>query len=286
MIWATWRQHRPEALIGAAVAAAMATATVVVASTIGLARFDAVQVQDLDAALLVLPALVGVFVGAPLIARDLEQGLHRLVWTQGVTRTRWLWAKLLLVFTAVAAGAGLVGGVVLALQWPSQQRADHWRWFDVQVPAFAAYVLFALALGVAVGVVIGRSYPAMAVTFLLFVATRVAVGAFLRPRFMEPLRFPISSFGPTQLTAPPSALFVGDRFFDAGGHERSIDDLLHLMNQKQLGDSLSAYGWTGWSYYQPDTRFWPFQSIETAIFLGLTALLVGLTFGWLTRRAR
>ena len=42
----------------------------------------------------VAPALIGVFWGAPLVARELEAGTHRLVWTQSVTRTRWLATKL------------------------------------------------------------------------------------------------------------------------------------------------------------------------------------------------
>jgi hypothetical protein len=43
--------------------------------------------------LAVLPALAGLFVGAPLLARELEQGTHRFAWTQGVTRRRWLLSK-------------------------------------------------------------------------------------------------------------------------------------------------------------------------------------------------
>jgi len=55
-------------------------------------------VSFLEAALglvvLVVPALIGVFWGAPLIARELETGTFRLAWTQSVTRTRWLAVKL------------------------------------------------------------------------------------------------------------------------------------------------------------------------------------------------
>src|SRR5207248_4248872 len=41
-----------------------------------------------------LPMLVGVFWGAPLIARELETGTFLLAWTQSVTRRRWLSTKL------------------------------------------------------------------------------------------------------------------------------------------------------------------------------------------------
>jgi len=47
-----------------------------------------------------LPLFVGLFWGAPLIARELEHGTHRLVWTQGVSRRRWALAS-----SAWSAGA-------------------------------------------------------------------------------------------------------------------------------------------------------------------------------------
>ena len=57
--------------------------------------------------MLVLPAVLGIFVGAPLVARELESGTFRFVWLQGVTRTRWFVAKVaaLAVATMVAAVA-------------------------------------------------------------------------------------------------------------------------------------------------------------------------------------
>ena len=35
--------------------------------------------------------------------------------------------------------------------------------------------------------------------------------------------------------------------------------------------------------YQPESRFWTFQWYETAIFLGLTAVLAGICFLWIRR---
>ena len=54
--------------------------------------------------LILLPALVGMFVGAPLLARELEHGTHRLAWTQSVTRRRWLLSKTLLLALAITVG--------------------------------------------------------------------------------------------------------------------------------------------------------------------------------------
>jgi hypothetical protein len=44
--------------------------------------------------ILLAPAVIGLFWGAPLIARELETGTDALAWNQSVTRTRWLAVKL------------------------------------------------------------------------------------------------------------------------------------------------------------------------------------------------
>src|SRR5262249_56197970 len=62
--------------------------------------------QDMTAILQVIPVLVGVFVGAPLLARELETGTFRFAWTQGCGRLRWAVAKLVLLAIAVTAAAG------------------------------------------------------------------------------------------------------------------------------------------------------------------------------------
>jgi hypothetical protein len=55
--------------------------------------------------LLVLPMLAGMFWGAPLVAREVEHGTHRLVWTQGVSRLRWATTKIGLVSVAVLSAS-------------------------------------------------------------------------------------------------------------------------------------------------------------------------------------
>ncbi len=68
----------------------------------------------LDVAALAVPGLIGMFWGAPLIAREFETGTFRLAWTQGVTRTRWLAAKLSVAGLAAIAASELFS---LMLNW-------------------------------------------------------------------------------------------------------------------------------------------------------------------------
>ena len=61
---------------------------------------------------IVVPGIIGIFWGAPLVARELETGTFRLAWTQSVTRTRWLAVKLAVVGLASMAVAGLLSLMV------------------------------------------------------------------------------------------------------------------------------------------------------------------------------
>ncbi len=140
MIWLTWRQFRAAATMMAAALAALAAilaltgpglagdySTGIAACTTqsgGCSNFVQHFFRDhqspflaVTAVVLVLPALIGLFWGAPLITRELEAGTHRLVWNQSVTRTRWLAVKLALTGLAAMTAAGL--GSLVVTWWSS-----------------------------------------------------------------------------------------------------------------------------------------------------------------------
>ena len=47
---------------------------------------------------------------------------------------------------------------------------------------------------------------------------------------------------------------------------------------------MAAHGYRGYLTYQPASRFWAFQGIETGIFVVLAAVLLAVTFWVLKRR--
>jgi hypothetical protein len=145
----------------------------------------------LDALVLVVPALIGIFWGAPLVAREFEAGTFRLAWTQGVTRTRWLATKLAVVGLSSMVVAGLLS---LMVTWWSSP-VDTFNANRFSPSAFGirglvpiGYAAFAFALGVTVGVLIRKTLPAMAVTLVGFVAARLAMTFWVRPHLMAPVR--------------------------------------------------------------------------------------------------
>jgi hypothetical protein len=315
MIWLTWRQHRLQAAVG--VAGLMAFGLFVLIN--GL-HHDAVFRQlglgschgsvagncgDLAdsflsrihggtvvaASLFALPALVGLFVGAPMLAREVEQGTHRLVWTQGVTRTRWFAARSTFVGAAALALAALFS---VASSWwlDALHRAGQGRLvpgqFDIQGVVPIAYAVFAFALGLAAGATIRRAVPAMATTLGVFFGVRVGVAELLRPHYLKPLT---ASFG---LTANGAGIGVGDwimrnQIVGPAGQLLKDSDFMGLCHVTRNGkDSvvtcLASHGFHFVDVYQPASRFWAFQGIESALFVVLAAALLVLAAWWVRRR--
>jgi len=162
--------------------------------------------QVLSPTVLVVPALIGIFWGAPLVARELENNTFRLVWTQSVSRTRWLAVKLGLVGLASVVAAGLLS--LMVTWWSSPlDRVNMSPFspsqFDRRDLVPIAYAAFAFALGVTAGVLIRRTLPAMAATLFAFIGVRVAIFAWVRPRLMAPLTLT------SALQLQPSSLGAG-----------------------------------------------------------------------------
>jgi hypothetical protein len=139
--------------------------------------------------LLAVPALLGIFWGAPLVARELETGTYRLAWTQSVTRTRWFAVKVALIGLASIAVAGLFS--LMITWWASPiDRVNMNRFsqgpFDERGIVAIGYAAFAVALGLTAGVLIRRTVPAMATTLVAFVGTRLAMTYWVRPHLIAP----------------------------------------------------------------------------------------------------
>lgn len=158
MIWLAWRQQRFPF-------AAAAFLIVVYGALATAAHLDAefTTITQLSAGYLTIG--VCMFWGVPLVARDVEHGTHRLAWTQSQPRTRWLAARLLVA----AAGALTATAVVTAIvSWalPTATATDPMRWFRYESHDLVPFtrVLFALALGAALGALTRNTHVAMAVS--------------------------------------------------------------------------------------------------------------------------
>ena len=150
-------------------------------------RNDSTFRTALGVVVIVVPALIGIFWGAPLVARELEAGTFRLIWSQSVTRTSWLAAKLGVVGLASMAVAGLTSLVVTWWASPLDRvRMNPFGTFDQRGIVPIGYAAFGFALGVTAGILIRRTVPAMATALVLFVSARLAFTHWLRPHLIAP----------------------------------------------------------------------------------------------------
>jgi len=183
MIRFTWLQFRAQATV-----AAGAIALLAVAAAGLLHRDDAAARPWLGVLVLVAPGLLGMFWGAPLVAREFEDGTFRLAWTQSVTRTRWMAVKLAVGGLASMTAAGLVSLVVTWWAGPLDRAAlNQFATFDQRDIAPIGYAAFAFTLGVLAGALIRRTLPAMFVTLVVFITVRLAELTWLRPRLLHPV---------------------------------------------------------------------------------------------------
>jgi ABC-type transport system involved in multi-copper enzyme maturation permease subunit len=250
---------------------------------------------DVVNATLIVPLLFGLFWAAPLVAKEYEDGTQNLAWTQGVTRRQWLSANVLWVFLAAVLWAGAL--TVLVSWWRTPENAFDSRWsnaFDIQGIVPVAYAIFAVALGLAVGSIFRRVLPAIATTLGVFVVIRLVLLTYVRPHFMAPVTklfpFALSSMG-----TPPGSWILSSGLVGPHGQNygegispsafpQACQSLAFDGKGAALMNCLASHGFRQMTTYQPASRFWAFQGIESAIFVVLAAALVALAYRIVLRR--
>lgn len=333
MIWFTWRQFRTQTWITIAALAAVGVFLVIFARNIEdmytalnvaacqgdctavidnfLSQFQASNHTIYDLAQMMVyavPALIGVFWGAPLIARELEAGTHRLVWNQSVTRTRWLATKLVIVGGAAAVSAGLLSWAVTT----SSNRIDD-ATGDRITPLFygargivpIGYAIFAFTLGVTLGMLIRRTVPAMAATLAIYSFAAYSMQEWIREHLVSASHV----INPLDISSPHTVtISVGEANEMTVGVPDNLPDAWVLSNQtitdtgqvfsmpadsQYCGLAASAQACDEWLgslglrqdlIYHPASHFWPLQWTETGVLLALAALLAGFCFWWTRRR--
>ncbi len=182
MTWLAWRQARAQTLIALTAVLAVAVAAVIAGRT------DTTHRMWLSALVVAAPGLLGAFLGAPLVAAELENGTFRLAWTQDVSRVRWLALRLAVTGLASMAVTGLLSWFVTWWAGPLDRAGlDQFGSFDARDVVPVGYAAFAFALGVLYGLLLRATVPAMAVTLAVFTAVRVAFRLLARPVLLTPV---------------------------------------------------------------------------------------------------
>ena len=234
----------------------------------------------------VLPILVGAFVGAPLLSKELESGTFRFSWTQGIGRVRYFLTTFA-VFSGflllIAVTIGLLFGNWYAHPFEVAGATSHWQagLFETTSWLLTAWSLFALACGCFVGAVFRRTVAAIAASTLVVGGVLVAAFRTL-PRFLEFFSLSSSKYLPSGIGNQLErgvGWVVGS--YMTGPNKQVISGIAALRvldraHSAKLGASrwLTSHGYTFWTSYQPSSHFWLLQGIEGLVVLSIAALLV------------
>jgi hypothetical protein len=346
MIWLTWRQFRIQAITAAAALGAFAIllaatgphlaslyATSKITGCRGFAcsipvnaflnqlvgLYPVVYLLGIGL-ILIAPAIIGIFWGAPLIARELETRTFNLAWTQGVTRTRWLAVKLTL--TGLAAMAVTEALSLIYAWWANpiskavglDSTGGLPKLFSQSLFSsviFAShgitplgYAAFAFTLATAVGALTRRTVPAMAITLAVFAAFQVATPLWVRPHLL-PSSHTVASIDAADLAygsltadvvpGQPGAWILSSQALNPAGQPVTTIPAACPSSPASSGQKggatavtpaqcMQSRGYREAITYLPTSRYWPLQWIETGIFLALALALAWFSFWRLTRR--
>jgi hypothetical protein len=288
--WVTWRQHRPAlagavALLGvlgvyllymgleihhayAEVTACHPAGSASCQQLAALFKRDyygsqqgsvvssGINAQTVPFFLLAVPILLGVFTGAPVLARELESGTFRFAWTQACGRVRWALTRLILLAGALTV---LAYGFSQLFTWyfspffaEGQTARFPMQLFGNLGVDFAAWTLLAFSAAAFLGVVIRRTVAAMAVALAGCTVLDVATMMAIRQHYATPLV--------------------------ASGSNPPGRGSAWMVSQWVAGPD----GTQWWSYI-PGSDFWRFQLIEGGWLLGLSALFIAAAI-WVVRR--
>lgn len=340
MTWLAWRQFRTQAIVAGTALVAVAAALLATSPSLA-AMFDSsglaacragcgtdvsTFLRQLDGSrihlifyggillLYAVPALTGLFWGAPLVAREFEAGTFRLAWNQSVTRARWAAAKLGFVGLAAVATTAVLS---LMIRWWASPLylAEHRAGqssaaiFDrVAPPIFGASgvvpagcAAFAFALGIAAGASIRRTLPAMAATLVIFAGLQIAIPVLVQPHLLPPVRATASFSASTASEISVSTRGNVTTVTVVGGFSRPGAWMLSnttitpsgrvftgpagpacsgpSATQDKCNNWLDSLHLRQLVSYQPASRYWPLQWLELTLYLLLAAGL-----GWLAVR--
>lgn len=261
--------------------------------------------NDLRVLSVMVPAILGILWGAPLIAHELETGTTSFAWTQGITCTRWLVSKLGILLLSAMVWAGAICALVTWWSGPENaQRADAFQvnYFDTQGIAPIGYAVFAMALGITAGALIKRTIPAIAVTLGGFIGLRVFFDDSIRPHLMPPVTIITSlasTWSPSGISwglsggiinaagqvVTSNGGFAG-RFYDNIPASSIPAACAKVVNSPAVGgppnsdpllSCLSRLGFHNFVTYQPGSRYWAFQGIEAGIYAAIAAALLAVS---------
>lgn len=245
-----------------------------------------VAVTTLTQAVGFVPFGVGILLGAPLVARELEHRTAPLAWSMALSRVGWLLSRVIPVAALLAVALLLLGQANESALVALDGQEPGFRQLGLFGPIVAARGLGVLALGVVVGLIAGRVLPAILAT------AGLTIGLVL-----------VITFGTSELQraqAEWQVLLDEDwetvhMMWDSGFRSEATGEIMTYQDAyERFPDELNAMtggpnetieGWEPASLFLPADRFDDFVLIESGVYV-FVFVLAGLVATVIVRARR
>lgn len=120
--------------------------------------------------LLFLSFAAALFLGVPIVAREIERGTSRLAWSLAPSRMRWFASRMVPILVVVAVltfVAGIATDRFVAAVQPNDDLANSFTMFGFRGLLIASRAVFIFAVAVLVGAVVARALPAVILTAVI-----------------------------------------------------------------------------------------------------------------------
>jgi hypothetical protein len=314
MAWVTWRQHRALLITIPSVLAAVAVFLVIFGLKVhhdyaALVHCSLNQGQQTSACakafsdfnsgdwplgntsailMALAPALIGAFAGAPLLARELENGTYRFAWTQGLSRERQAIAKLALLGVTLAVLVGAFGALFSwffqPFLWTEQMNQLSDGVFDNSGIVFPAFALVSFAIGAYLGMLFRRVIPALAATLGVYLAVRLAAWGVRKYYPVAVVTGNSKIFSQFETPSVPGYPWILSTWVTGPGGQPASQSTANQIINAPPGASVPP-GYTEWNRWIPLSHYWPMQFIEAGWLLALAIVLFAATVSLVRRRA-
>lgn len=245
-------------------------------------RINEDEAGKIMASMALLPLAVGLFLGVPLVAREIEGGTAPTAWFLAASRSRWLVGRVLPVLIILLV---LVTGLAMASEvlWSGREPwSPALRFGDAGLhgPVVAAKGLAAFGLALLAGAALGRLLPAIivgtALSLVLFLGGEMARGVWLQSESMRHLIVVDPSSGGNQENE-----FPGGTYFSQWWRTPDGELLYEEQALQRVPEGVDQYEWLYANYDTvmtgvPGSAYPEWARLETTGFalIGLGALIV------------
>jgi hypothetical protein len=260
------------------------------ASSQWLAIHNSVDMRLIEPLPQMLPFVVGIMLGAPLVARELEHGTAPLSWALAGSRRRWLAARIgavLLLIVPLLLALGLASDF---LEGATSPGLNPWANFSDYMGRGVPLVFWGLASfagTLALGTLIGRTAPAILLAIVICVLVRGTWEAGMNRTVLPPLSQMLATQADVDSGTPwgpdmsNSLIVYAKTYLDGkpwdgdinawyGEHMTTVVD--SNGNIMQTGPTDPSQMPTDVPFGIPGSEYWPIIALECAI-LSLGSLL-------------